>query len=66
MTTSRNPQQDPLVSLRLALIMLAATIVGTAIGSLTYFAAGSVPQALLAGLVAAGAAVLPLDRLIGK
>lgn len=66
MTTPQTPQQDPLVPMRLALIMLAMIIVGAMIGTLTFFATDSVSQAILAGLIAAGAAVLPLDRLIGN
>jgi zinc transporter ZupT len=64
--TSRTPQQDPLVPLRLALIAVIAVVVGAVIGTLTFLASPSVPQAVLAGLLAAGTAVLALDKLIGR
>lgn len=66
MNMPQNPGQDPLVPMRLALIMLAVVIFGAIIGTLTYLATNSVPQAVLAGLVALGAAVLPLHKLIGE
>jgi hypothetical protein len=67
MSDTKTCQQDPLVPMRLALIALAALIVGTLVGTLTYFAIeGNVAQAVLAGFVALGAAVLPLDKMIGR
>jgi hypothetical protein len=66
MATSRTPQRDPLVPQRLALIGIIALVIGAAVGTLTYFATQSVPQAVLAGLIAAGAALVPLDKLIGR
>jgi VIT1/CCC1 family predicted Fe2+/Mn2+ transporter len=66
MTTSNNPEPDPLVPLRLALIAMIAAVLGAIVGLLTFMASPSVPQAVLAGLIAAGAAVLALDKLIGR
>lgn len=51
---------------RLALICLIALTVGATIGTLTYLASQGAPQAVLAGLVASGAALFPLDKLIGR
>lgn len=66
MTNTKTSQRDPLVPMRLALITLVALVVGVLIGALTYIAdARNVAQAVLAGVVAAGAAVLPLDKMIG-
>jgi hypothetical protein len=64
--TPQTPDDDPLVPLRLALIAVIAVVVGATIGTLTFFASASVPQAVLAGLVAAGASVMALDKLIGR
>jgi hypothetical protein len=66
MATPRTPEQDPLVPQRLALIALIALIAGAIVGTLTYFASQGVHQALLAGLIAAAAAPVPLDKLIGR
>lgn len=53
--------------MRLALIALLALIVGTLIGVLTYLAIeGNIAQAMLAGVVATGTAILPLDKMIGR
>ena len=66
MATPSSPQPDPLVPQRLALIVLIALIAGAIVGTLTYLASQGVPQALLAGLIAAAAAIVPLDKLIGR
>jgi hypothetical protein len=63
---SNTPAPEPLVLLRLALIVVIAMVIGGVIGSLTWLAVHSVPQAVLAGLLGGGAAVLPLDKLIGR
>jgi hypothetical protein len=64
--TSAAPPPDPLVPLRLALIALIAVVIACVVGGLTFWATHSLPQALLAGLVCAGAAVPPLDKMIGR
>jgi hypothetical protein len=65
-TTSSNPEPDPLVPLRLALIAVIAAVLGAIVGILTFMASPSVPQAVLAGLIAATAAVPVLDKLVGR
>lgn len=64
--TNPNTPQDPLLSMRLALILLAALIIGSLFGTLTYFATLVVAQALLAGVTAALGGVVTLDKLIGR
>jgi fatty acid desaturase len=64
--TSQAPQPAPLVPLRSALIALIAVVIGCALGGLTFWATHSWPQALLAGLLGAGATLLPLDKIIGR
>ena len=66
MATSKAPQPAPLVPLRLALIVLIAVVIGGVVGSLTFWATQSLPQALLAGLAGATGALLPLDKVIGR
>ena len=66
MATPQTPDQDPLVPQRLALITVIAVVMGATIGTLTYMAQASVPQAVIAGLLAAGAALVALDKLIGR
>jgi hypothetical protein len=65
-STSRASKPDPLVPLRLALIVLIAVVIGGVVGGLTLWANQSMPQALLVGLAGAGGALLALDRLIGR
>jgi hypothetical protein len=64
--TSNDPEPDPLLPLRTALIVPIALVVGGMIGGLTFWAAQSLPHALLAGLTGAAAALLPLDKIIGR
>jgi hypothetical protein len=64
--TSNGPEPAPLVPLRSALIVLIAVIIGGLVGGLTFWAAQSLPHALLAGLTGAAAALLPLDKVIGR
>ena len=66
MTTSSNPEPDPLVPLRLALLGVIAAVIGATVGVLTFMASPSIPQAVLAGLIAAAAAVPVLDKLVGR
>jgi len=66
MTTSNNPDPDPLVPLRLALIAVLASVIGAVIGVLSFMASPSLPAAAIAGLVAVGAAVVALDKLVGR
>lgn len=66
MATPRTPQHEPLVSQRLALIAIIAVIIGATVGTLTYFATQWVSQAVLAGLICAGATLVPLDKLVGR
>ena len=66
MASPSSPQPDPLVPQRLALIGIIALIIGASVGTLTYLATLAVPQAVLAGLIATGAALVPLDKLIGR
>jgi hypothetical protein len=64
--TSKPPEPPSLLPLRSALIILIGMVIGFAVGGLTMLAEPSVPKALLAGLGAAGVALLPLDKLIGR
>ena len=66
MATPQTPDQDPLVPQRLALIAVIAIVIGAMIGGLTFMASPSVPAAVIAGLVAFGAAVVALDKLVGR
>jgi len=64
--TSKVPEPAPLVPLRLALIVVISVLTGGVVGSLTYWAAQSLPQAILAGLAGTAGALLPLDKVIGR
>ena len=66
MTTPPTPEQDPLLPQRLALVTVTATVIGFVIGILTFMASPSAPTAVIAGLVAFGAAVVALDKLVGR
>ncbi len=57
---------NPLVPQRLALIAVIATVIGADIGVLTFMASPSAPAAVIAGLVATGATVMALDKLVGR
>lgn len=57
-------QRRALLTLRAAFILLAALVAGTATGILTYFVAGNVAEAVLAGLAACIGAIKFLDALI--
>ena len=66
MTTPKKPAGDGgLLPLRTVLILLFAAIIGIAVGALTYLTTPVVPAAVLAGGMAAAAAVAWLDRFMG-
>jgi hypothetical protein len=56
----------PLLSARAALIFLIAACSGIAVGCLTYFASKNLPEAVLAGLLAAGGVTVGCNTLIGR
>ena len=58
------PDPDPLLSQRAVLVLIAALVIGIAIGTLAYLAGHHIAAAVLAGLTASGAAVLGLNKLI--
>ena len=66
MTTSKAPEAGFACSLRLALLVLIAVVIGGVVGGLTFWATQSLPQALLAGLAGAAGALLSLDKMIGR
>lgn len=55
---------DPLLTVRAAVVLLLAVIVGVAVGVLTYLVQDSVPAGLLAGLAAIGATTVSAATLI--
>lgn len=57
---------DPLLSVRAAVVLLLALIVGGSAAALTYLAHRSVPGAVLIGGSATGAATLLFNGLIGR
>lgn len=59
-----NMAVDRLLSLRAAVILLFAAVIGTSIGGLMYVGGKELALAALAGLGAAGAAAVGLDKLI--
>ncbi|AQU67729.1 hypothetical protein BBN63_17265 [Streptomyces niveus] len=56
--------REPLLPQRSVLVLLAAAFIGVIVGVLTFFSAGSVAGALLAGLTGSGASTLGLHILI--
>ena len=56
---------ESLLPLRAAVVLLFAIIIGAIAGGLTFLAAKSAPPAIIAGGSAFGAAVIWLDKLIG-
>jgi|tagenome__1003787_1003787.scaffolds.fasta_scaffold18322462_1 hypothetical protein len=63
---ARGKQRDTaLLSLRAAVILLLATVVGGLAGLLTYYDDGSLAASLLAGGVAWGGSVALFQKLIG-
>ena len=59
------PSPDPLLSIRTALVLLLATLVGLGAGVLGYLGGQSWPAAVLTGLGAAGGALMLFHSLIG-
>lgn len=69
-STQSTPEPAPtarpaLFSLRTAVILFMAAVVGVGVGVVTYFAKRSYPEAVLAGLFTAGACTAGLHNLIG-
>ncbi len=59
------PPETPLLSVHAAVVFLAAVIIGLVMGGLMFLHDKSVPAAVAAGLVAAGASLPVLHKLIG-
>lgn len=55
---------EPLLTQRSLLILLAGCFVGLVFGCLTFLSTGNVPEAVVAGLTAAGASVLGLQSVV--
>jgi hypothetical protein len=60
------PSPDPLLTVRAALILLLALVVGGTAGTLAYLAHYSFPAAVLMGGSAAGGAILLFNTMIGR
>ncbi|MFE0332344.1 hypothetical protein ACFW08_37270 [Streptomyces sp. NPDC058960] len=58
-------QQGPLLTVHSALVLLIGVLIGGLVGVLTYLDGNSPFASVLAGAVAAGAAVPVLHKLIG-
>ncbi|WP_343972711.1 MULTISPECIES: hypothetical protein [Kribbella] len=65
-STPDSNEPDPPFSLRTTVLMLLALVLGVSIGVLTYLAHQPVAAAIVAGMVAAGAAFAAAHRLVGK
>lgn len=65
-TSETPPTPKTFMSVRTAVILLTATIVGLMIGLLTAAAGNAIIPGVLAGSSSAGAAVVALDRLLGS
>jgi hypothetical protein len=63
---ANKPASDRLLSVRAALILLLAVVVGGVAGALAFVAHHSVPEGFLAGGAAAGGALALFDRMIGE
>ncbi|CAN3978402.1 hypothetical protein [Kitasatospora purpeofusca] len=59
------PVSTPLLTVRTAIILLTATVIGLIAGGLTFLGGGPAADAVLAGLAGAGASVPVLHQLIG-
>ncbi len=59
------PPTNPLLSLRSAVLLLIAVLIGIGVGVLTALAGEPVPTAVIAGGGAGGAALLVLNQIIG-
>nr|WP_258545140.1 hypothetical protein [Micromonospora provocatoris] len=64
--TSPAPDPGPLLTVRAAVILLLALVIGVLAGALSYLAQGSVPAAILVGGGAAGAALLLFHTIIDR
>lgn len=64
MTTPVPPKDDPLISVRAALVVLLALLVGAAAGALTFLSGHDVAVAILAGGAAVGGALKLFNGLI--
>jgi len=60
------PGSGPLLTVRVALVLLMASVVGLVAGGLSYLAEHDVPAAVLVGGGAAGGAVLLFHILLGR
>ncbi|MFD7907059.1 hypothetical protein ACFV4G_33075 [Kitasatospora sp. NPDC059747] len=65
-TPPNQSETEPLLTVRTAIILLTAAVIGLVAGGLTYLGTRSTPGAALAGLTAAGASVVGLHQLIGR
>ncbi|MFI0156708.1 hypothetical protein [Streptomyces lydicus] len=63
--TAAPRRTEPLLTQRAVLVLLTAAFFGLVVGGLTYFSAGDVASAVLAGLACTGASTLGLHQLIG-
>lgn len=61
---SPTPDKQPLLSLRTAVVLLTALVVGATAGGLTYLGTKQLAGAVLAGGTAFGGAVIWLDKII--
>ncbi|MGW1070954.1 hypothetical protein ACWD4F_41475 [Streptomyces aureus] len=68
MTTNRGPQPPaspaPFLSLRTAVVLLTATVIGLVIGGLTVLTGAPIAAAVISGLTSAGASIPVLRTLI--
>lgn len=62
----KRPPVDPLLTVRAAVILLLAFVVGSAAGILGYMAHRSFPDAVLVGGSAAGSAILLFNSTVGR
>ncbi|MBM4487804.1 hypothetical protein MWT96_24690 (plasmid) [Prescottella equi] len=58
------PPSEPLLSLRSAVLLLIAALIGIGVGVLTVFAGQPVATAIIAGGGAGGASLMALEKLI--
>ncbi|MFF1909127.1 hypothetical protein [Kitasatospora sp. NPDC058218] len=63
-TPPNTPEPSPFLTVRTALVLLAAAVIGLVIGGLTFLSGGHAAVAAVAGLTASGASVLGLHTLI--
>lgn len=63
---TRPPGSGPLLTVRAALVLLMASVVGLVVGGLSYLADHNVPDAVLVGGTAVGGALLLFHTLLGR